>query len=608
MTAGERLQTLYPKRHFRPVLVWPSLRGLGGSTASRRVFMTNLRQSRWLQVFSEACSARSSLATAALVGALVLPGVAWGAPHSHARHPLPTALRTSHVTDGEAHAAGKKHKGGLKSRTGAEAEAGSAKRGAGTKQNGKRGSKGRGRRAEPVNDPVPLFRAERGGQNGPPAAQRETARVWHGRRGSLADEPAPLASSWRHGQTSVRGNPHGRSLSEYAAVRPAPLVGGSASRLSGAAERRPPSADVSRYPSMARDPATGGYYVAQPRPYAQGVSHPDDDERTPRARGAADGLAVSATPAPLGVSGGGAPPRASESAGPTRGGSATPRQPAVVQGFGGEVAVPPDPSSTSSDRPGGTRRRNHPSIWMPEPTALTAEPLEEREAITDAAVSPAVLPELYDSNGRLVMRAPLKGSRDVLVHQNVMADNDGLERIQTDADLERLRAAHLLVALPASESLHVNEDLPANRRVARPWTAMFAVDIGRAFYQRFHEPVYLTSAVRTVQYQARLQMVNGNAAGLWGDTASPHLTGQAVDLAKRGMSNAELAWMRGYLLPLMQAGKIDVEEEFHQACFHVSVYRSYAVGRRVLQHEVAQVHATGTPEPDATGPEVPQEK
>ena len=188
------------------------------------------------------------------------------------------------------------------------------------------------------------------------------------------------------------------------------------------------------------------------------------------------------------------------------------------------------------------------------------------------------------------MRAPLKGSHDVLVHQNVMADNDGLERIQTDADLERLRAAHLLVALPASESLHVNEDLPANRRVARPWTAMFAADIGRAFYTRFHEPIYLTSAVRTVNYQAHLQLVNGNAAGLWGDTASPHLTGQAVDLAKRGMSSAELAWMRGYLLPLMQAGKIDVEEEFHQACFHVSVYRSYAAGRRVLQHEVAQVH------------------
>ena len=48
--------------------------------------------------------------------------------------------------------------------------------------------------------------------------------------------------------------------------------------------------------------------------------------------------------------------------------------------------------------------------------------------------------------------------------------------------------------------------------------------------------------------------------------------------------------MRDYLLPLMRAGKIDVEEEFQQSCFHISVYRSYAAGRRVV-HEVAQTRA-----------------
>ena len=68
--------------------------------------------------------------------------------------------------------------------------------------------------------------------------------------------------------------------------------------------------------------------------------------------------------------------------------------------------------------------------------------------------------------------------------------------------------------------------------------------------------------------------------------ASPHLTGQALDFGKRGMSSAELAWMRAYLLPLMTAGKIDVEEEFQQACFHISVYRRYA-GGRLPAHEMA---------------------
>jgi len=37
--------------------------------------------------------------------------------------------------------------------------------------------------------------------------------------------------------------------------------------------------------------------------------------------------------------------------------------------------------------------------------------------------------------------------------------------------------------------------------------------------------------------------------------------------------------MRAYLLPLMNSGQLDVEEEFQQACFHISVYRSYLPAR-----------------------------
>ena len=57
------------------------------------------------------------------------------------------------------------------------------------------------------------------------------------------------------------------------------------------------------------------------------------------------------------------------------------------------------------------------------------------------------------------------------------------------------------------------------------------------------------------------------------------------------MSLAQIAWMRSYLLPLMNSGKIDVEEEFQQACFHISVYRSYlpASPRRSNRTLVAQL-------------------
>ncbi len=85
----------------------------------------------------------------------------------------------------------------------------------------------------------------------------------------------------------------------------------------------------------------------------------------------------------------------------------------------------------------------------------------------------------------------------------------------------------------------------------------------------------MNSAVRTVEYQKRLMRQNGNAAAAEGDIVSPHLTGATIDIAKQGLSREEMAWMRSQLLGLQQAGKIDVEEEFAQACFHITVYKSY---------------------------------
>jgi hypothetical protein len=102
----------------------------------------------------------------------------------------------------------------------------------------------------------------------------------------------------------------------------------------------------------------------------------------------------------------------------------------------------------------------------------------------------------------------------------------------------------------------------------------------------------LTSAVRTVEFQQKLQHTNGNAAPAEGETASPHLTGQAIDIAKHGLSITEIAWLRGYLLPLSQQGRIDVEEEFQQSCFHISVYKKYVPA--VSKREIASNRIGGT--------------
>ena len=174
---------------------------------------------------------------------------------------------------------------------------------------------------------------------------------------------------------------------------------------------------------------------------------------------------------------------------------------------------------------------------------------------------------------------PLRGSHDSLVRQNERAEQDGLLRVKDEEDLAALRREGKLVALPQLSSMHVDSRLSANRRYCRVWTGHFLTDLARVHYERFHKPLQINSAVRTIEYQRHLVHINGNAAPAVGDVASPHLTGEAVDIAKKGLTPSEVAWMRAYLLPLQTAGKIDVEEEFQQSCFHISVYKSYLASR-----------------------------
>ncbi len=254
------------------------------------------------------------------------------------------------------------------------------------------------------------------------------------------------------------------------------------------------------------------------------------------------------------------------------------REPAALQPSGPSDLVGAPLTTTAGPEPRSAAMAADPDVS----SATHAELAEE-------AGQPMVLPGLY-RYGRLVVPPPMRGTREILMHQNLIADEEGLSRIQDDDDLRRMRTDRMLVDFPESMSLHVNPELAGDRRCARPWTVRFAADIARAYYARFHQPLQLNSAVRTVAYQLRLRRVNGNAAGIGGDMASPHLTGEALDFGKRDMSTEQIAWMRMYLRPLMQVGKVDVEEEFQQACFHISVYRSYAPEMLLSRRESAQLH------------------
>jgi len=190
---------------------------------------------------------------------------------------------------------------------------------------------------------------------------------------------------------------------------------------------------------------------------------------------------------------------------------------------------------------------------------------------------PATLPHRTPAHqGKVVVPPPLRGSRESLARQNEKSEADGLERIEDDDDLRDRIAHKMLVPVPVSAKLTVSGDLPQDRRYCRPWAALFLSDLARAHAIQFQRPLIVSSAVRTVEYQKLLMEINGNAAAAEGDIVSPHVTGATVDIAKNGLNRQELGWLRRWLLPLQTAGKIDVEEEFQQACFHITVYKSYA--------------------------------
>jgi hypothetical protein len=176
----------------------------------------------------------------------------------------------------------------------------------------------------------------------------------------------------------------------------------------------------------------------------------------------------------------------------------------------------------------------------------------------------------------VALGSTVAGSHDSLVRQNVKVNEDGLERIENDEQLHERIASKALVPVPASTELAVNPSLPEDRRYCRPWTATFLADIAKAHADVFHGALLVSSAVRTVQFQKKLRHHNRNAAPAVGEIASPHLTGATIDIAKSPLTSEEKEWMRNYLLPLQNEGKIDVEEEFREACFHITVYRAYA--------------------------------
>ncbi|MGA2535268.1 MAG: DUF5715 family protein [Terracidiphilus sp.] len=243
------------------------------------------------------------------------------------------------------------------------------------------------------------------------------------------------------------------------------------------------------------------------------------------------------------------------------------------------------------ERRHGSRLRLRPAVQRVTGSSR-AKPLAIEASLAGGVANAAGRADIHTASlagKRTAMPPPLRGSLDSLQRQNEKAEADGLERIEDEDDLADRIARKMLVPVPTSAALTINGELPESHRYCRPWTAQFLADLARAHTARFHQPLEVSSAVRTIAYQKHLMAINGNAAPAEGDVVSPHLTGATIDIAKSGLPRQEIAWMRSWLLPLQQSGKIDVEEEFQQACFHITVYKSYVPAEPVST--IASVNA-----------------
>jgi hypothetical protein len=168
-----------------------------------------------------------------------------------------------------------------------------------------------------------------------------------------------------------------------------------------------------------------------------------------------------------------------------------------------------------------------------------------------------------------------QGSHELLVEQNVKLDQQQVQRMNTEFDLLRSELSNDLVQVNETDALKIADNLLDSRRYCRPWTRDFLDDISQAFYDVFHSPLQVNSLVRTSTQQSYLRRHNRYAAPAFGDTASTHLAGVAVDLSRRGLSLTQYQWIRAYLQPLQQKGLVDPIEE-RQPVLHVVVYESYS--------------------------------
>ncbi|MFZ2523436.1 MAG: DUF5715 family protein [Minisyncoccia bacterium] len=188
----------------------------------------------------------------------------------------------------------------------------------------------------------------------------------------------------------------------------------------------------------------------------------------------------------------------------------------------------------------------------------------------------------------------LFGSKQVETWLNKRADELGMARIEDDVELFYLADPRINYLVPIPDSICVDPRLENKWRYVMPQVAKFLVELQEKFSEEFGEACFMVnSAVRTIPRQMEITIGSGtkkngnnkpnlNAAAVWGERRSLHLTGATIDIGKLDpmwlkkdklvqLKPEIIKWFREKLLNYEDGVNFDVTEEFGQAVFHVTV-------------------------------------
>lgn len=162
---------------------------------------------------------------------------------------------------------------------------------------------------------------------------------------------------------------------------------------------------------------------------------------------------------------------------------------------------------------------------------------------------------------------------DSQMWQNIFADEEGLVRM-TEAEFRMAVREKKLVPLPKHRSLEIDPRLDKPYRYLLPRATTFLTELAAEFGKTFRgRRLRVTSAIRPIERQKRLQQWNPSAASTEGEKASTHSTGATLDITKKNLRSKERVWLARELLKLECRGLAETLEE--RGAFHVMVLRAY---------------------------------